>query len=64
VGIKARMRCQGRRGYSYSSRIQLPTDTPPQLIPVAMLPAVAVLSRLVWFLPEPVTEMGWAPLPY
>lgn len=45
---------------TYSSRIQLPTDVPPQLIPVTMLPASDSrrgLSRLDVFM-----DMGCAPL--
>lgn len=39
-----------RKGNAYSSRTQLPTDTPPQLMPDTMLPAklsLRGLSRLV-----------------
>ena len=45
---------------TYSSRIQLPTDVPPQLIPVTMLPAsdsLRGLSRLDVFI-----DIGCAPL--
>lgn len=47
---------------THSSRIQLPTETPPQLIPPTKLPASdsrRVLSRL-----DPDTEIGFVPLPH
>lgn len=47
---------------THSSRIQLPTDIPPQLIPPTKLPASdsrRCLSRL-----EPDTEMGFVPFPH
>ena len=47
-------------GFTYSSRIQLPTEFPPQLMPVTILPAsdsLRGLSRLEVFM-----EIGCAPL--
>lgn len=51
-----------QRDFTHSSRIQLPTDTPPQLIPPTKLPAsdsLLVLSRL-----DPDTEIGLVPFPH
>jgi hypothetical protein len=45
-----------------SSRIQLPTETPPQLIPPTKLPAKD--SRRGFSLFEPITEMGFVPFPH
>lgn len=53
---------QGQGGMTYSSRIQLSTETPPQLMPETILPArlsLRGLSRFALFI-----EMGRAPLPY
>lgn len=47
---------------TYSSRIQLPTDTPPQLMPPTKLPAK--LSRRCLSLLEPVTVIGFVPFPH
>lgn len=45
-----------------SSRIQLPTETPPQLMPPTKLPARD--SRRGFSLFEPMTEMGLVPFPH
>ena len=44
---------------TYSSRIQLPTDTPPQLIPPVIL--AARLSRRVRSDPDPPIDIGFVP---
>src|ERR1700716_3604602 len=51
-----------RMGLTNSSRIQLPTDTPPQLMPPTRLPARDSRRGLSRF--EPITEMGFVPLPH
>jgi hypothetical protein len=43
--------------YTYSSRIQLPTDTPPQLMPLTKLPVLLSLLGLSFM------AMGLAPAP-
>ena len=45
---------------SYSSRIQLPTEVPPQLMPVTMLPARLSLRGFSRF--EAFIDIGSAPL--
>lgn len=49
-----------KQATTYSSRIQLPTETPPQLMPPAKL--LAMLSRRAFFRPELSIEIGCAPL--
>lgn len=56
---QARKRVEGTGLVTYSSRIQLPTDAPPQLIPIPIL--CARLSRLSFWMGRPLTEMGLAP---
>ena len=51
--------CASQIRVTYSSRIQLFIETPPQLIPFIMLPATD--SLLGWL--RPVTDIGIAPLP-
>ena len=46
--------------FTYSSRIQLPTDVPPQLMPVTMLPARDSLRGLS--LLDEFIDIGCAPL--
>lgn len=48
-------------GKTYSSRIQLPTDTPPQLMPPTKLPARD--SRRCFSRFDPDTEIGFVPFP-
>lgn len=47
---------------THSSRIQLPTDTPPQLMPPTKLPARD--SRRPLSRPDPDIEMGFVPFPH
>lgn len=47
---------------TYSSRMKLPTDTPPQLMPETILPAKLSLRGLSRF--ALLMEMGFAPLPF
>lgn len=47
-------------GQTYSSRIQLPTEAPPQLIPVTILPAKLSLRGLSRF--DAFMDIGCAPL--
>lgn len=47
---------------THSSRIQLPTDTPPQLIPPTKLPASD--SRRPLSRADPDMEMGFVPFPH
>lgn len=51
----------GANEVAYSSRIQLPTEVPPQLIPVTMLPAR--LSRLGFSRLDALTDIGCAAVP-